>query len=184
MSQQAAIKQSLREMMKGLVRDPSLVGIVESVDKAKMIANVRIEKDGLILYGVRLRALPNGEDQGIVCIPKVGSVVVVGMLEGSENMGAVLQYSEVDEVSVKIGDSELVVDDTGISMSRDGEDLLSLMQDLAGKVADVSSEVAKLTVTCAAPGSPSSPPVNLANFTTFSAELNSIKTRFNTLLNG
>lgn len=135
------------------------------------------------VYDVRLRATLDGTDAGVIMFPTVGSVVVCAWLDAQN--AAVVQYSDLDRIQAKLaglevqatpqalevtaGQTKAVYAPGGVEISAGGQSLGSILQDLL-------TALQTLTVTCAAPGSPSSPPVNVAAFT-------ALKTRVQALLN-
>ena len=60
--------------------------------------------DGLELREVRLRAVVNDEESGIVVTPKVGSMVMISDLSnGNMNDWAVMMYSEIETIAINGG---------------------------------------------------------------------------------
>ncbi|MBK8397423.1 MAG: hypothetical protein IPL26_19590 [Leptospiraceae bacterium] len=74
----------------------------------------------------------------------------------------------------------------GISPSTEksvlGETLKSKMDTLCDKVNAILDAIALLTVTCTAPASPSSPPINAASFTTIKSEITTLKSELGDIL--
>jgi hypothetical protein len=62
-----------------------------------------------------------------------------------------------------------------IHLGTDSDNLLKLVSDFMKVVVDGFTDVAALTVTCTAPGSPSSPPVNLTKFTKAATDIGNVK---------
>lgn len=62
------------------------------------------------------------------------------------------------------------------------EKLGAIIADLHTQLDNLLTQIGLLTVTCAAPGNPSSPPVNAAAFVTIQAAIAAIKTRFAALV--
>lgn len=82
------------------------LGFVVSVDKPKAVCRVRLlENEGIILQNVRLQAIDNEQDNGILFFPKAGSSVIVGKLDYVDSY-FVAMYSEIEEVSWKLDGSE------------------------------------------------------------------------------
>ncbi len=100
-------------------------------------------------------------------LPKVGSWIVVGSLRGT-----------TEYVCLMIGEFDIIRQATGGTLFRqtaNGFVMKKNTETLAGLVGELIAAIKLLTVTCAAPGSPSSPPINVAVFT-------ALETRFNDLL--
>ena len=82
------------------------IGFVKSVDKQKAVCNVSLlENEEIILENVRLQAIDNEQDNGILFFPKVGSSVIVGKLDYVDSY-FVAMYSEIEEVSWKLDGQE------------------------------------------------------------------------------
>lgn len=128
-----------------------------------------LDENESALFDVRLRAEIDGESDGVVVFPTVGSWVLIGNLGGSETEWTVLACSQVDKVLVEVENTRVEVTSAGVKIQRGGDDLKSLLGDLL-------AAIKALTVTCAAPGSPSSVPINIASFI-------SLESRVNALLN-
>ncbi|WP_075341773.1 hypothetical protein [Tenacibaculum agarivorans] len=65
--------------------------------------NTKIEEkehknSDIIFHGVRLKASVNDLDEGIICIPRIGSWVLVSTIEKAKKQFFISQYSEVDRV--------------------------------------------------------------------------------------
>lgn len=63
-----------------------------------------------------------------------------------------------------------------------GETLKGLVSDLCDAASDICDAATALTVTCSAPGSPSTPPVNLAQFVTAKGKISAVKGRLDSML--
>jgi hypothetical protein len=142
---------------------------VTSVNVAEMTCDVQ-GLDGLDVFDVRLRAVLDGVDKGLLVRPKVGSSVLVATLGNTDHY--VAMWSEVDVVEVVIGPSatwavsadgifseragtKVEVLAGGVKIERGGVTLKSALDDLI-------EAVKTITVTCAAPGAPSTVPLNIA----------------------
>lgn len=62
-----------------------------------------VEIDGLVVSGVQLRAVVNGEESGILITPKTGSYVTVADLSGNLTRIVVVGFSEVEEIKINGG---------------------------------------------------------------------------------
>lgn len=77
-----------------------MLGKVVEVDKEKVSCKVELVSNAeIVLEGVRLRAVDDEQDKGLVLFPKVGSAVLVGKIE---NMTAyyIAMFSELESVSL------------------------------------------------------------------------------------
>lgn len=86
--------------------------VVDSVDRAARTADCSPLNEGAPLLGCNLQACQDSQ-HGLIVYPKVGSYVLVGLLEGL-SAGLVLLTDEVDEVEIKIGERSLQMTSEGI----------------------------------------------------------------------
>ena len=158
--------------------------IVESVDEDACTCHVTDTVQGLLVYDVRLRAVVDNSDLGLVCFPERGSSVLVGRIGNSDSSLVVLAASDLSKVTVKIGASvEVTVDSSKIELKA-GDATYNLQgsghaielgaETLKAILSDLITQLEVLTVTCSAPASPSSPPINLAAFTAIKTRLNGL----------
>ena len=141
---------------------------VTAVNESARTCDVTDGED-LELYDVRLRAAIDSNTKGFVAIPKVGSAVLVGNIGNSPNAYFVVMFSEVTKVFIQVDNTRLQVDGTGTLIQREEQTLKIVLNSLI-------DQIKLITVTCAAPGSPSTVPLNVA-------ALDAIKTQVDTLLN-
>lgn len=143
---------------------------VNAVDEGELTCTVE-SPDGLELYDVRLRATLDGDNTGIVVLPKVGSSVIVGSLGSGDNDHYVAMWSEVDKVVCLIDGASWTVEADGLVVQKGatklevGADGVNIERGGVGLKAALDAlieQIKLLTVTCGAPGSPSSPPINVA----------------------
>jgi hypothetical protein len=69
------------------------------------------------LFEVRLRAALDESDQGVIVVPKAGSSVLVTKIGGSLEECFVSMVSEPESVRVKIGDTTLLMDSSGVTIN-------------------------------------------------------------------
>lgn len=141
---------NIRDLLLELVKGQNLysqLAKVDAVDKSALTCDVSPINGDAKIFDVLLQT---GKGKGWVAYPKKGSVVMVTMV--SKDSGFVSMLSDVEK----------------FSLETQNESLKKILSDLL-------DAIAQLTVTCAAPGSPSAPPVNMAAFT-------QIKTRLDNLL--
>lgn len=62
-----------------------------------------VDYEGLRLTDVRLRAVVNGEESGVMLTPKAGSYVTVADLSGDLSQTVVIGFSEVESVDITAG---------------------------------------------------------------------------------
>lgn len=73
-------------------------GIVHNVNEEKALVDIAIQED-VFLYDVKLRAVSNNHQSGLICIPKVGSYVVVAKIRNASNY-VLIQCSELDKIII------------------------------------------------------------------------------------
>jgi hypothetical protein len=135
---------SLRDAMIKLIREqvPMMVvpATVTRVDTAGAVCDVQpLEEGAPELLDVRLRAVDDGKATGFLCWPKLGSVVLVGLIDNDVNTAFVVACSEL----------------AAFTLSTEQENILTYMQDLL-------AAIMQLTVTT--PAGPSGVPINLPAF--------------------
>lgn len=75
-----------------------------------------IRADGAKINNVRLKASIQDKEQGLICIPKEGSWVLISIIETTETRAFISQYSEIDKIFLRIKND----DDTYFQMQSDG----------------------------------------------------------------
>jgi hypothetical protein len=107
--------------------------------------------EGLELYDVRLQATTGTINDMAAIKPKVGSVVLVGILENVTTEAFVISFSEVEEVTFKIGTAELVIKNNKIKLEAAGFNLKTELSNFIDEVNKIivlygtSPNVAQLT---------------------------------------
>ena len=104
---------------------PVMVGTVKSVDSGSGVCSVEI--DELEIEDIALRAVDDGNSDGILLVPSVGSVVLVGRWNESRNF-SVLSTTSLDEIYLKGDDFDGLV--------KVGE-LVEKLNNLENKVNDI-----------------------------------------------
>lgn len=193
--------ERIRAGLRGLVEVPVqvYVAVVKSIEGSN--CTVDIASHDLYDVGeVNLRA-DDEATEGVLVVPRVGSVVYVAAVDNAVDKLFVCQVAEVDRVEVVIGQTKAVIDKGGLTAQNSKTSLTltsstaSLKQDsttvelTGGKVAiknvgtslkglfdDLTTLLQTFTVTCAAPGAPSAP------FPATVAQVNTLKARVATLL--
>ncbi|MDJ0363567.1 hypothetical protein QMK33_00265 [Hymenobacter sp. H14-R3] len=95
------MSETIQRLLKQLVAGPAQVvtGTVTAVDKAAMTCDVARDDEGADHVQVRLRAVVDGGQDGLVIFPKVGSNVTLLLLD--EDTALVIQYSAVEVYSIR-----------------------------------------------------------------------------------
>ena len=101
------IRRDLSNALKG--KPVTVLAEVKSVDQTARTCD--IDDDGVIMYGVRLQCITNG-NTGIVIYPKTGCQVLCARIEESDYY-SVVHASEIDKLEIKIQDKSLTADSNG-----------------------------------------------------------------------
>ena len=94
------IRESIRNMAAGIGGAHIFTAKVLSTDGDTCCVDI----DGLVVSDVRLRAVVNGEESGILVTPKTGSYVTVADLSGNLTRLVVVGFSEVKKIEVNADD--------------------------------------------------------------------------------
>lgn len=158
-------------------------GNISSIDAANCRVRVQFDDDGMVSHW--LPVVVNGSrdnkyfhifdvNEHVVCLMDEYSEngVVIGAIYDSQNAagvskdkariefsdGAIVEYDRsVSSMKVAISTTEITVKPTGFAMTKGGESLRQMISDLL-------DQLVLETHTSAAPGSPTSPPLNLAAY--------------------
>ena len=155
---------SIRDAIKAIAAGQQTVTVeactITAVDWAARTCDCSPE-DGPDLYDVRLRA-QRGTDSatGLYGKPAVGAAALVALVDGNPADAYLLACDRYTEwVLAPDGQAELRITPDGFVLTRSGESLGALLQDLL-------AAIQQLTVTTAL--GPSGPPINLPAFDTLS----------------
>ncbi|CAA0144722.1 conserved hypothetical protein [Tenacibaculum maritimum] len=86
------------------------------------------------LLDVRLNAVVGDFDSSFMVFPKVGSLVLVLEIENNPSETAIVKYTEIDRVQIKVEKFELDVDKDGLLISNQGENLKAVTNDLIDEI--------------------------------------------------
>ena len=175
------VRTALKQFIEEQQSEWLLLAKVTGVDTATQTCTC-VDHDGNTYLDVRIQPQAgSSRAAGFYLLPKRNSWVVIGSLQGKDEH-AVLMVSELDRMEVKTGVTQMVLKNEGLVVKNASQDLATLMQDLLTQLGNLTTQLQALTVTCASPGSPSSPPINTAAFVTIGNVLNNVKTGLNNLL--
>lgn len=138
---------------KGDINLTASVGDVVAVDMEQLTIDI---KDGdLDLYNVRLNAITGGSDSQLVIIPKVGSQVIYIPFDQSLTTTYAMAFSDIDHIEV--ANLKLNKGENGGLINI--EALTSKLNALVDALNQLKSDFNAHAHTCAAPDSPSTPPM-------------------------
>ncbi len=159
------IHDALSHYVKKRISITLLLAKVTSIDEAAQTCNVEELVGEHEIFDVRLRA--SKATKGLLIVPEVGSQVLIGAIGQSDTEYCILSFTKVKKLSIDIDNVSYEIDNQGFLIKKGGEDLKSILNDLI-------QQIQLLTVTCTAPSTPSSVPINAAAFTGLKARLNTL----------
>ena len=109
----------------------TIIGVATNVRET--LCDIERE-DAPTLLDVRFNAIDDDLQSFVTVYPKEGSKVIVGIIENLKTEAVVLRCSEVEKVSLKIGNTEMVIDRNGYKMERQGENLNNVLRDFVSEV--------------------------------------------------
>lgn len=179
MSLETIAEQAIRKIIEKTLAATITEGTVKSVDKEKRTCDV--ERDDLPeLFDVRLNAMLESGDDVATIYPKEGSRVLVALVEGQPTDAFVLSATDIDEVAVRIGESEMVANKDKVSAKCGSSEVtvekggVTIKKDESLKqfLSSLIDNIAAITVTT--PQGPSSSPINASKITALKTELSKI----------
>ena len=109
------VNKELRRMMAKAAKVPVITGTVKAVDLNGHTCDVDPADGGSTLFDVRLKVSRNGEDFGAFSVPKVGSKVMVAMIDNQPNNLAVISVEKIEEHVIRVdGGGEVRVKPNGV----------------------------------------------------------------------
>lgn len=101
------IEEAIRTFARKEVKIQVRLCTVTSVNETQGSCTVKTD-EGVELFDVRLKSVITDVNEGIVIIPKVGSFVLVGLIQNIDVMTFVCSYSEVSSIKFKCSDSGVI----------------------------------------------------------------------------
>ncbi len=142
-----SLDQEIQNQFKSLTENivQTFPAKVIAVDKADNTITV-IDTHEIEYDDVRLTAIVDNEEDSIVLFPKVGSWVLVTIINNIENELFVSKFSEVESLIGKIKKTNFLIDTDGYEINRDGESLKEVIDDTLKEVGKLCDEVSKIVV--------------------------------------
>ncbi|WP_299354705.1 hypothetical protein [uncultured Porphyromonas sp.] len=134
MSQIASIIRSLAGHPSSVLK----VCEVTSLDRGTRTIDCQPLDETAPILGASLQA-DSGGTQGMTLYPKVGSLVIVGLVEGTP-LGAVLLADELEELNVQIGDQQISITREGIILNEGKLGGIIKITDLTSKINTLERE--------------------------------------------
>lgn len=174
-----SIKEVIRAILKTELKPQTVLAKVINVNDD---LTIDVEVPGSpSRFSVRVRSVV-ADDSGVLIMPKLNSFVLVSLIENNIQSSYVTAFSEVDYVTVKIGNSSFRIDESEINgqvsntkmiIDAEGVKIAKGTESLNKILNDTCSACQNITVT--APSGVTSTPINTAVFA-------AIKTRINSLI--
>ncbi|MBN2669990.1 MAG: hypothetical protein JXR60_12285 [Bacteroidales bacterium] len=118
------------------------------------------------LVDVRLNAVQDELESSLTIVPKIGSYVLCGIIEGKEEEAFVISTSEIEKIIIQFkgGDEKFEFSQAGLSVVlKSGKfDIKNEQEDLKGIISDLIDTINQLTVTTGT--GPSGTPINAPAF--------------------
>ncbi len=115
---------------------------VDSVDKDKRTADCTPLDDTAPLLACNLQANQIGEE-GLVLFPKVGSFVLVGLMDGYDQ-GAVLMTDDLESIEVKFNEQTFKMTEEGIVLNGGEFGGLIKIEELTTKINTIEDDINSL----------------------------------------
>ena len=136
------IADIIKEIAKGNVSQSIIVCTVTAVDTKARTIDAQPIDDGAPLLAVNLQANQDAE-VGLVLFPRIGSYVVVGMLDGYA-AGVVLLTEDVESILATVGNMSIEMTEEGIKLN--GGDLGGMVkvEDLTTRLNAIEDDINNL----------------------------------------
>jgi hypothetical protein len=112
------------------------VGTVKDVDKENDTCTIERENRPE-LFEVRLNAIVDQITDKLIIYPQTGSYVLCCLIGNDQTEAAIIKYSEIDSVEIYRAKIKLSLDQEGITMEGDGENLKTVLSDFIGEVSKI-----------------------------------------------
>lgn len=107
--------RALKRLARSVQHVPMFTGKVAEVHTSKWTCDVDPSDGGARHFDVRLKVAVNEQDKGAYSVPKVGSLVLVGMLDGQDNALFVIAVETIEEHVIHVdGGGEVRVKPNGV----------------------------------------------------------------------
>lgn len=95
--------EAFEKAVKSLTQIPeqTITGKVKEVNLDNFTCDVVPADGGAPLFDVRLQAMIDTNDKGIVILPKLNTSVIIAQIGNDDNQWFVVQYTEIDKILVK-----------------------------------------------------------------------------------
>jgi hypothetical protein len=126
MGREEQIRELLNERAARVGPQPTMLATVEEVNPAEATCVLYDEETDLLYYDVRLRPVIDG-NEGVTLFPKKDSWCLAARIEGTEEW-MVIACTEIDKWRLKIGDTLIEQDTTGLLIKKQNDTLLQALE--------------------------------------------------------
>jgi hypothetical protein len=111
------VHNALVELIKLNQPSTALVGIVQSVNLNNYTMDVQPFDGGALYHGVRLKTAIDGNQTGMLIVPKVNASVVMIQLNNNAHALAMISTSEIDKIFITTGNMNFVINQSAIELN-------------------------------------------------------------------
>lgn len=128
-----SLEREFRDVIGGFRAVPSVfrLGSVVSYDEKSETIAVKDHVLDIVYYDIPLKVVINDDAQKVVLIPKIGSLVSIGV--ANERI-VLLGYATIERVKGRMGTLAFDISDDGLEVKRGTESLHAILRDLATEV--------------------------------------------------
>lgn len=98
--------EAIRRIVSSQIKPDILLGTVTEFDATKWLATVKLN-NGAEVDEVRVKAVINDQESGILVEPKIGSYVLCGLIDSKIESLFIIGYSEIEKFRIKAPAIEL-----------------------------------------------------------------------------
>ena len=105
------IKEAIHRIVAEKIKVQAQVGTITSVDESAMTCDAMV--GDLEVFDIRLKSVIDNKDEGVLIVPKMGSKVLVGLIDNKIESSFIVGYSDVDKLRIICQEIELGGDEFG-----------------------------------------------------------------------
>jgi hypothetical protein len=141
------LEQIIQEVVKNISARIQIKTVSWGVVTEVTETTCTVERDNApTLHNVLLNAIDDDLQSYVTVYPKLGSNVLVGIVENLTTEAVVLKCSEVEKVTVKIGNQTLFLNQDGWKFNSSSDNLYTVMSDFISQFQKLADEVNKIKV--------------------------------------
>jgi hypothetical protein len=105
--------------------------VIKSIDKEKHLCDCTILENDSLLPDVQLTAVAELQDSHIIVYPKIGSTVMVAIINNNKSDAYITKVSEWDDIEIMSGDFKMILNKDAVNVKVDKS---SFVLDKSGEV--------------------------------------------------